>query len=63
MFRLGNKQTMTKGLGTYDRIRTHVYEKYILPARNSGAASVVVVAGRVHDDLGYVDRIVLVCTL
>ena len=50
-----------KDMGAYDLIRTPVYQNYIRPARHRGAKTVAVIAGKVHDELGYVDRIVFVC--
>lgn len=45
-----------------DRIRRHVIEKYIKPARSEGRAQVTVRAGDVHKELGLEAKMPSVCT-
>lgn len=44
-----------------DRIRRHVNETVIAPARNAGKTAVIVVAGDVHKDLRLKDRMPAIC--
>ena len=45
-----------------DSIRSHVREHYIEPSRRRGEPTVTVLAGKVHRDMKFVDRIPNVCS-
>ena len=45
-----------------DSIRSHVRERYIEPSRRRGEPAVTVVAGKVHRDMKFVDRVPNVCS-
>lgn len=44
-----------------DRVRDFVRTRYIEPARRAGRSEVTVNAGKVHRDLGFINRVPLVC--
>ena len=48
-------------LSDADRIRQFVLKNYILPARKRGAKTVIVNAGNVHNQMGFVNRLPNVC--
>jgi hypothetical protein len=45
-----------------DRIRTHVYEKYIASARRGGSESVTIRAGDIHAEMGLTNAMPAVCS-
>ena len=45
-----------------DRVRRHVIERYIKPARSEGRTQVTVRAGDVHKELGLAAKLPIVCT-
>lgn len=45
-----------------DQVRTHCGEKIIAPARAAGRNDVAIRAGDIHADLGYKNRLPLVCS-
>ncbi len=44
-----------------DRIREHVHERYVQPARAASSSEVTIRAGDVHSDMGLVSRMPAVC--
>ena len=44
-----------------DQIREHVYQRYILPARQHGSQTVTVRAGDVHSEMNLASRMPAVC--
>lgn len=45
-----------------DRIRTHVYENHIAPARCNGAESITIRAGDIHAEMGLANAMPAVCS-
>jgi hypothetical protein len=44
-----------------EAVRTHFRVRYVIPARRSGIPTFTVVAGEVHNELGFHGRVPLVC--
>lgn len=59
--RLRKHEVTNMTTGTADEIRTYVNRVYIEPARKSSKASVEVVSGEVHTDMGLENRMPAVC--
>jgi hypothetical protein len=55
------KDEEEKTMSLAEKIRDHVYNREVVPAKNRGQKRVTVQAGKIHDSMGLTNRVPAVC--